>query len=425
MASLGPGEKYLVTWRNGQRHAGEIIEKRPARGAGGEGSSASSSKSGNGNSSKKENSTSIKGGEEFEYYIHYLHFDRRLDEWVTKDRIDVNNPIVNNSTAPENSPSKRGRKKRKVEETAEKEDKAVLLANLEKEHEEITKVKNIHCIEIGKYEVETWYFSPYPEEYCGEEKLYLCEFCLKYMKKKKTLERHAMKCDTFAPPGREIYRDKGIAMFEVDGKENKIYCQNLCLLSKLFLDHKTLYYDVDPFLFYILCEVDAGGCHIVGYFSKEKQSQGNYNLACILTFPPYQRKGYGKFLISVSYEITKREMTTGSPEKPLSDLGRISYRSYWAFIILKLLEKGAKDTSGRCITIQDMAKLTGIKIEDILSTLHSLNLIKYWKGQHIISVSQKVIDGHLKEAKTIRLCNPDCLTWQPPEKSSRKSGTGV
>ena len=113
-------------------------------------------------------------------------------------------------------------------------------------------------------------------------------------------------------------------------------------------------------------------------------------------------------------------MTTGSPEKPLSDLGRISYRSYWAFIILKLLEKGAKDSTGRSITIQDMAKLTGIKIEDILSTLHSLNLIKYWKGQHIISVSQKVIDGHLKEAKTIRLCNPDCLTWQPPEKSVKE-----
>ena len=64
-------------------------------------------------------------------------------------------------------------------------------------------------------------------------------------------------------------------MFEVDGKDFKIYCQNLCLLSKLFLDHKTLYYDVDPFLFYILCEVDTAGCHIVGYFSKEKQSQEN------------------------------------------------------------------------------------------------------------------------------------------------------
>jgi hypothetical protein len=29
----------------------------------------------------------------------------------------------------------------------------------------------------------------------------------------------------------------------------------LCLLSKLFLDHKTLYYDVDPFLFYVMTEV--------------------------------------------------------------------------------------------------------------------------------------------------------------------------
>lgn len=31
---------------------------------------------------------------------------------------------------------------------------------------------------------------------------------------------------------------------QVDGKDNTIYCQNLCLLAKLFLDHKTLYYDV-------------------------------------------------------------------------------------------------------------------------------------------------------------------------------------
>ena len=46
------------------------------------------------------------------------------------------------------------------------------------------------------------------------------------------------------------------------------YAQNLCLLAKLFLDHKTLYYDTDPFLFYVLCELDTLGYHIVGYFSK-------------------------------------------------------------------------------------------------------------------------------------------------------------
>lgn len=37
---------------------------------------------------------------------------------------------------------------------------------------------------------------------------------------------------------------------------------------QMFLDHKTLYFDVEPFLFYVMCEVDADGCHIVGYFSK-------------------------------------------------------------------------------------------------------------------------------------------------------------
>ena len=49
------GSKYMVTWRNGQKHPAEIIEKRPAR-------KASSG------SNNKNNQHS-----EFEYYIHYLH----------------------------------------------------------------------------------------------------------------------------------------------------------------------------------------------------------------------------------------------------------------------------------------------------------------------------------------------------------------
>ena len=61
-----------------------------------------------------------------------------------------------------------------------------------------------------------------------------------------------------------------ISVFEVNGSDHKIYCQNLCLMAKLFLDHKTLYFDVEPFLFYILTEVDEQGCHVVGYFSKAR-----------------------------------------------------------------------------------------------------------------------------------------------------------
>lgn len=69
------------------------------------------------------------------------------------------------------------------------------------------------------------------------------------------------------------------------------------------MDHKTPYYDVEPFLFYVLTESDKHGAHLVGYFSKEKESPDGNNVACILTLPPYQRKGFGKFLIAFSMSI--------------------------------------------------------------------------------------------------------------------------
>ena len=106
----------------------------------------------------------------------------------------------------------------------------------------------------------------------------------------------------------------GICVFEVDGGgENKIFCQNLSFLAKLFLDHKTLYYDVDPFLFYLICKTDDRGVHIAAYYSKEKHSQDDYNLACILTLPCYQKQGIGKFMIEFSYALSKRERSH-SPE---------------------------------------------------------------------------------------------------------------
>jgi hypothetical protein len=82
------------------------------------------------------------------------------------------------------------------------------------------------------------YFSPFPAEVVPCDTLYICEFCLGFMKRKEHLQRHLRKCELRHPPGDEIYRSGNVAFFEVDGKKEKIYCQNLCYLAKLFLDHK-------------------------------------------------------------------------------------------------------------------------------------------------------------------------------------------
>ncbi|XP_050961843.1 histone acetyltransferase KAT7a isoform X8 [Labeo rohita] len=272
----------------------------------------------------------------------------------------------------------------------------------------------IKSIVFGRYELDTWYHSPYPEEYARLGRLYMCEFCLKYMKSQTILRRHMAKCVWKHPPGDEIYRKGAISVFEVDGKKNKIYCQNLCLLAKLFLDHKTLYYDVEPFLFYVMTEADNTGCHLVGYFSKEKNSFLNYNVSCILTMPQYMRQGYGKMLIDFSYLLSKVEEKVGSPERPLSDLGLISYRSYWKEVLLRYLH----NFQGKEISIKEISQETAVNPVDIVSTLQSLQMLKYWKGKHLILKRQDLIDDwKTKEAKrgSNKTIDPTALKWSPPK----------
>lgn len=206
-------------------------------------------------------------------------------------------------------------------------------------HLQITKVKYVDKIQIGNFEIDAWYFSPFPEDYGKQPKLWICEYCLKYMKYEKTFRHHLVSAAvpqpsnqkalsaathsnqaldhfsslTVSGSNRPARRSTGGAtspctkwtagitrwepadvlkvVEELGKKKNparlkvrvlvcvQIYCQNLCLLAKLFLDHKTLYFDVEPFIFYILTEVNKQGAHIVGYFSKVRPRMASASLA--------------------------------------------------------------------------------------------------------------------------------------------------
>ncbi|KAF2871730.1 histone acetyltransferase ESA1 [Massariosphaeria phaeospora] len=279
---------------------------------------------------------------------------------------------------------------------------------------EISRVRNLEKVQMGKYEIEPWYFSPYPIDFVDSDMVYICEFCLSYYGEVTPFERHRAKCTLLHPPGNEIYRDDFVSFFEIDGRRQRTWCRNLCLLSKLFLDHKTLYYDVDPFLFYCMATRDQHGCHLVGYFSKEKESAEGYNVACILTLPQYQRKGFGKLLIDFSYLLSKRENKLGSPEKPLSDLGLLGYRAYWQETIVDALMDDRVEAN-----IEDLGAASAMTTNDVLHTLQNLNMLRYSKNQHVIVLTDAVIEQRERQKakekiKGRRSIDPDRLIWKPP-----------
>jgi len=100
-------------------------------------------------------------------------------------------------------------------------------------------------------------------------RLWVCDLCFKYMRTRAGFDRHTSSCTMMQPPGRKVYQRGSYTIWEVDGAQATLYCQNLSLFGKLFIDHKSVFFHVDNFLFYALCDAATSRRdQVMAFFSK-------------------------------------------------------------------------------------------------------------------------------------------------------------
>jgi histone acetyltransferase SAS3 len=157
----------------------------------------------------------------------------------------------------------------------------------------------------------------------------------------------------------------------------------------------------------------------VGYFSKEKRASSQNNVSCILTLPIHQRKGYGNLLIDFSYLLTKAEEKTGSPEKPLSDMGLVSYRNYWRLELCKYflnyMESDTHKSDG--LSIQQISHDTGMTPDDVVSALEGLRALVRDNQTHLYAFRADLdyCRNYVSkwESKGYVQLKPSALAWTP------------
>ena len=138
-----------------------------------------------------------------------------------------------------------------------------------------------------------------------------------------------------------------------------------------------------------------------------------------MTMPQYQKQGYGRFLIHFSYLLSKQEGQPGTPEKPLSDLGRVSYHAYWKSVILEYFHAHKSEMSGvTYLTLDAISKETGMYSHDIVVALQLLGMV-HWDdkaGLPLIVIDWNLVDQHavrVSNSKTRISLEPECLRWTP------------
>lgn len=220
------------------------------------------------------------------------------------------------------------------------------------------------------------------------DEIYVCQHCFKYSSNRRLLQEHKLHCklnDKYPRIGRLVYKDdeRSCLIVHVRGYQERLFCQNLSLFSKLFLDDKSVFYNVDSFDFFIVYGLDdqkrsyfSGKYLPMGYFSKELLSwENNNNLACICVFPPFQGRHLGWLMVEFLYalaKVTPGQLESG-PEFPLSASGKSIYFNFWSRKLVPFLYTYIERRQE--FTLGDLASETGFRKEDIFLTLQYMKVL--------------------------------------------------
>ena len=58
---------------------------------------------------------------------------------------------------------------------------------------------------------------------------------------------------------------------------------------------------------------------------------------------------------------------------------QVAYRGYWQRVLLSLIHKNS------ALSMKDLTDMTAIKQSDVHEVLDNLDLLKYWRGEHVIA----------------------------------------
>lgn len=209
------------------------------------------------------------------------------------------------------------------------------------------------------------------------DRLHVCPYCFKYTDIEQEMNVHVSHCPFIENlPGKVMYVDKetNFVVRKVRGMKYPLFCQNMCLLAKFFLDNKSVFYYLNQYDFYVAYETLDGVETPMGFYSRELTSWEKNNLSCICVFPCYQLKRIGTKLIDFSYRLSKYEKQISGPERPLSNFGKLSYLKYWCKNLSWELTYGKLNYQTE-ISLEIISKETNFRVNDTLMALDFMEVL--------------------------------------------------